>query len=1215
MTFTLITPQRRPESRGRFSRIDKHTGEAIPSFRAVPEPTLLDTIKDYLNIRQPKTTPLDIEAIENRESPYWIREQVFGTGKVEEMRRIVGKGLSGVTGGISDLVRGYEEDPETVPGTIMGAGAELAGFFLVPYAGAKVLTGTRLAPKIGGLGRVTQQLIQGGATLGIASGVSSILPAFLESESFTEMGMDVLDHTKTGAMIGILFPLSAYVPTKPLRLAVGLAVMDKIRAGVGEWFTIDDVYQGLVDGTIDKKVLAERAFGYLMDMYFILKVPSMGKQLEALKANAMIAEMKGLNPAEIEAALIEIGKQGTMKPKQSDAASQGEIKKVFGSPEEFAKAFKATVPDGGDMAQRVERSFNKGDAELAQLRKRSLKEVMNKVAAATWDISPRVKGGLLKEGGDLGKEAVMRLELRKGAGPKANLILKEANKKIYKDFSKADEIVLNRVLESLRTIEIEKYKPGMKHRGGHSGADFQAYLNALPKETLARGKKRADLIFELFRDQVRQGRKAGIHTAESEKALNKHIYYPRRFIQHLDPERTYNIGGKKITVTDSGIKALDEGSYRAMENNSRLLIAEVVTRSQARIFSNNANRALYEVAKQIPDNPIVRRPKGRPRKPTPLEEILGEEVPETFVRKAVKVPAGHERISVMIEGKRHDMIMPQQFAKEWIVSDPAMSEQLASFIGWASGSKILKPMATGINPEFAVTNLPRDIALVLMSTTEYSPHLPLAVAQMVKDYAEVRSDVIWRKGECIDYIKEGGGMEWLTLQGRAPWLGTKAETVQDYLGYIGETSELWTRVALRHRALKNGKSPHEATWVGRHYLDFAQGGHIIKGLDKGVPYLNASVQGSRAIVRAAKEHPGTFLYKVAQVGIAASGTYLANSLGNPECWDQISASDKARYWIITTPFSIIDEAGNKRWLFGRIAKDQGQRIFATIFESLMAKFMGEEVDVDQVTSAAKDFIPMIPTEMMPPTFDAMMGYYANKDFWRNEDIWKRGVVDASSEWTVYTHPGFIKAGELTGMSPERLKYALQQYFTYGNIYTSAIGGGLSQILEGLPKEEREKTVTEMLVQAPFIRRVLKLTDPFTPFKKPIKEIQKEENTRMWEQIRTLDMMSEKYYKTKTPEGMREIRGYINQQPWQDRNRLLRRVMNYGKLYRIPDRRWWLSLDDMTPESGAVMYWSRWEAAGKEEKARLEKTLRLIPNVTSARFFFKLGQMKKKRRTP
>lgn len=1233
-----------------------------------------------------------------------------------ELRAVVERGISGFTAGLSDAIQEEIAYPQTIPGTIGGTVANLMGFILGPLKWSKYLIGGRLAPTATGLRGMAQVCTEGGATLGLAGFLSSVIPAFSENESLTDAGIEIIDHTGTMALTGTLYPLSGVVPTKPLRLAVGLSVLDVIR-NKGE-FTIDDVIKGVADGTIDREELAERSFGYLLDLYFLNKVKPMRNQLVGLEKNAMIRKMLECNPEETESIIIQLRKANLI-PKSPERFLDGLTKwdkiSAFGSEKNFNQTYKllfgeqvkltraiqsqiegkATIRipktlnrlaqqarqftsaktfsnavkaraklseaektalqetvkgdlkrfwkgvQGRDLlekqsmmqhksqaekildAQKTEIMYNRADTELQRLNDGKIRRAYQQTARALWDTSANIKKDLLKKGGQLGREAVIRHDLIRGASPKADRMIQEVAKRIYADLTKSEEIVLNRIIQSRRIITIEKYRADMKHPAGLGLKEHQAYLDSIPKEQFMKLNERANLYFKEMNSQLKQLYEAGIITKESYAGLLKTgDYSPRRFIQHIDPERTYTFAGKKITVRDSGIKALDEGSYRALENNSHSLLAQVVTRTQTRIFRNEANRALYELAKQMPDNKVVR-----------LAKVIkvtkkGEPVYE-------KPPAGFEEIGVMVDGQSRPMLIPSGLAREWVTMDPAISSQMANIIGWVSGAKILRPMATGLNPEFALTNLPRDIAHAWITTHEYSSHLPIATAQMIKtygkttpealgfhpikgvkalltgkDYKTVWQDTFNRQGAWLDYINEGGGMGFLTHQGRMVKTGTgKLSTLQNVLGYLGETSEIWTRLALRERALRNGKPPHEATWIARNYLDFSQGGWLAKGVDTGVPYLNASIQGTRGIFRAAKEKPVEFVYKVAEVGTLATGLYLANRHSNPDAWEAISAYDKANNFIITTPLSYVDEEGNKRHLYFRVAKDQSQKLICTIFENLMAKHLGEEIDVEEVTHAAKQLITIIPTEAVPPTMDAMLGYFANEDFWRNDDIWRGPEIESAQEYTQYTHPAFVKLGELTGMSPERTRYALQQYFTYGNIYTSLTGGGLRLIMDKLPEDVKDSTTQDMLRQAPFLRRVLKATDPYTEYTKTVKEVKLAESTRKYVQTRELDALSELYYAGKTDDTA--VRQLIAQAPWQDRERLLQRHRRYGRIYEIPDKRWWLNLTALPSEPRATVYWTRWQQADTQERKRLEQYMKKVPGIITERFMIRLNQLKQK----
>lgn len=310
--FTVLDPAALMGQR--YVVYDPDTGKPVPTIgpREVPwQEELMTRVKDYLGIKPRKSTIVDIAAVEEGISTYDVRQKYFGTGAQEEFRRIMGRFFSGVSFGLTDIMAPEQaQKPETAVGSFLGAGAELAGFLAGPLKVSKAITGARLMPTMTGLRGIAQVLAEGSATLGIASGLSSIIPAFMENDSFTAMGKEIMDSTLMGALVGAIYPLSGVVPTRPLRIAVTVAVMDLIRSGKGEWFTIDDVIKGLADGSIDKEYLADRTFGYLMDIYFASKVPSMKKQLARLEKNAMVKEMMAVISEQAEQTILEIGERG-----------------------------------------------------------------------------------------------------------------------------------------------------------------------------------------------------------------------------------------------------------------------------------------------------------------------------------------------------------------------------------------------------------------------------------------------------------------------------------------------------------------------------------------------------------------------------------------------------------------------------------------------------------------------------------------------------------------------------------------------------------------------------------------------------------------------------------------------------------------------------------------------------------------------------------------
>jgi hypothetical protein len=523
-------------------------------------------------------------------------------------------------------------------------------------------------------------------------------------------------------------------------------------------------------------------------------------------------------------------------------------------------------------------------------------------------------------------------------------------------------------------------------------------------------------------------------------------------------------------------------------------------------------------------------------------------------------------------------------------------------------------MATGINPEFALTNLPRDVAHIWLTTQEYSPHLPKFLAQFAKDALVVSKDAFSRKGRWVDYLNEGGGMEFLTHQGQAQALKGSIGEMQKVLGYVGETSEILGRLALRERAILNGKTAEEATWIARNYLDFSQGGSWSKAIDVAIPYLNASIQGTRGIVRAATDNPGIFAYKSAQIGTLAMGLYMANRTQNPEAWNQVSPRDKINNWIITTPFSYKDKDGNRKHLYFKIAKDQGQRVMASVFEGLMAKYMGDKVDGEMIAQAAQDFIPIIPTETLPPAMDAILGYATNKDFWRMEDIWKGPQVEAYAEQTKWTHPAYVKIGKVTELSPERTKYALSQFFTYGNVYTSLVGHGYSALTKEWPQEIKDKATEDIILSQPFIRRFAKSTNPYYEHGKDIKDQQIGDATEKYMRTLEFDKLSQQYYNKEVPkEDINKALDVIKKDYGLDEKlRLQERHRKLGKLQNLPNRQFWLELGSVkNPEVRAKIFWNTYRNASPEDRIMFDKQLRKFPGVTSKRFDIELFKLKRK----
>lgn len=853
-------------------------------------------------------------------------------------------------------------------------------------------------------------------------------------------------------------------------------------------------------------------------------------------------------------------------------------------------------------ALKTERMFNKQDKELERVLSPGLKKIYNTIAKVTWDTSFAVKKALIEKGGKWGKTALIDHDLVRGAPNKGQIIIREIEKRLYKGLGHGEEEVLNRIIQARRTITIKRYKPEHLRPEGLGAKENQAYLDNLPPKLLDKLDRKADVYFSEMRKVLDRLLDEGLLTKAQYAGLSqKGVYSPSQYIKFIDPHHVGMVGGKAGSVADSGLKALTEGSMDLLNNDSRRLLAETIGRTEARIFKNKANKSLYEMAVNVPDNGIAR-----------------------LAKEGETAKGGFQIIKAMVDGKPKSMIMPDEYAKDWLVNDPLLNELTTNIINWGSGSRVLKAMATGMNPEFMLTNFPRDLAHIFLTTTEYSKHLPISALQMGRDLSVTAFDALGRKGRWLEYISDGGGMELLTHQGFIPQFkhartplkrGTNAtiQGLEKTLSYLGETSEIWTRLALRQRAIRNGASRKEASWTARNYLDFQQNGNLVKAVDSGVPYLNAAVQGTRGIFRAAGREPGTFTYKVAQIGTLAAGLYWANKNVNPEVYDNISPREKVNNWIITLPFEpIVDKTtGDKHYIYGKIAKDQGQRIFATLFEGLVAKYQGDDMNWDEIAMAAEELVPLTKIWTDPfPMMDVFKGYATNTDFWRNDKIWRGPKVEPTAETDKYTHPAFTSLAPKLGLSPKRTQHSLQQLFTQGNIYTSVVGGGWRLLTNEVSRGQKREMEEKIIQDVPFLRRLAKTTQPYTQFQKKVEKEKITSNTRRFAQTQRFDDLAAEVYEGKA--SRQEIKRFIRKEPREDRKRLIQRFKYHKKLVGVPDKRWWLNLIGATPEARAILYQDRYsglDAAGKRE---LESQMRRIPRFRSKDFWRKVKQLRKSR---
>ena len=837
------------------------------------------------------------------------------------------------------------------------------------------------------------------------------------------------------------------------------------------------------------------------------------------------------------------------------------------------------------------------------------------------DRSGNIRRELLNVLGEDGYKVLQKMYLAKGATSLSSRMLTQMRKEVYRGLSREESRVLDTLIFHNRMVDLGKYKTEKDFAffKDHPVSESIAYvellgeIEGLSPMRVADLHRRAEAYFEWMKKPLRDMLDAELITQEEFGLLSEHNYRRLRIVDIFDERYRAKVGRKKRTIYDSGVEQLARGrDTDIFESSSEVMALEVFNRAYGRILNNLANKELADLARKDPTNPFAR-----------------------IRTKDQKIPSGWSRFFYYEGGERRPIYLSPDMAKEWIVSNPETTYRFSQLLRYASLSPVLRTFATGINWGFALANLPRDIMHTWFAARVfedgkwkpvYSSHLPVFAIQMARDQLTIFSDAMLKKGRYEEYLKEGGGMEFLTHQGRLFQRGRHVEKpldhVYDFLGYFGETTEVMTRLAIRERVIrrrarerdisieearKDKDITREATFAARDYLDFGQGGGVAKALDNAFPYLNAAIQGSRGLIRSFEPGSGTALrstYKLAQFGSVVVGTYIAS-------WELAPATMKALGGNVDMQnnlciplgdsFGFVDERGQQRYVYLKIPLDPGQKFFKTFFEACTDKWLGKDVDVDRVVDSLKEQSPVGVSEL-PPTVSGALGYMTNKDFWLNEDIWRKtdkpfGWPESREEYIPGRTPqAYIDVGEVTGLSPERMRYVVEELTTSGTLWSHLLGEGYDAVLGDLPKSKKEQHLAMTLSRMPVIGRFIGVTHPYSQYARPIDKAEEKHAINRWIQNRGLDARMEGYFFEDTvarKEVVDYMRGFKDKDVY---DRLKSDFEFTQKTKDLPNRTFWMRLKRLAVEPRAEVFVHRLDRSTPEEREQLWKEYAIVADV-------------------
>lgn len=642
------------------------------------------------------------------------------------------------------------------------------------------------------------------------------------------------------------------------------------------------------------------------------------------------------------------------------------------------------------------------------------------------------------------------------------------------------------------------------------------------------------------------------------------FYFKRIFMATTD-DAASGSGSRTKSPSSAPIEALDEGADDMLWEDPVDVLSKVISSANNKIYAAKLGRAMKNYfslhdsewwgrnasyTKDFVDKMIAEYDERA--------DALANGVsrPDKWIEPEFeKTPLGYEAITFL-----NEFAQPQRFFLAKDIADEYnanirlgkhMSKTM-ELLSWAVGAKVLKAAATGYNQEFFIRNLPLDIIHILLTGHElYGKSMFIGGAKLTKDMLSVAKDAITRGPMAQKYYALGGHDNYLVAEGqfgqsekpKTKLTGTLG-LIGDIMAYTGATSELLTRLSIMKRYLTNyerefrvkngrGMTPSEradaelmAVDASINYLDFSQGGYVIKAVDKVIPYLNAGFQVTYGTLRAAKRDPVVMAGKLLELSIFSAiisgwnlgvyqlGLTAASALLKGEPYDDddkekkaqnettaksvwyfnnmVSKEDKAGNWIIRTNYSYIDDKGQEHFILLKLPKDQSIQLVTGLVDGAMwTSFTGDKsylMSPQRLTEAMALFRNLGALSTIPPVMRAIYNYNTGIDGYYNSKIW-RGNDNVAPfaeyykdtpeiyKWIGRATRTVDESGEYGGMSPVRMENAMQQLFTRNFMQFEGLEALFSGVVgDAEVQQEVEKTGWWAVKEAKFLRKVVTATN-------------------------------------------------------------------------------------------------------------------------------------------
>jgi len=706
---------------------------------------------------------------------------------------------------------------------------------------------------------------------------------------------------------------------------------------------------------------------------------------------------------------------------------------------------------------------------------------------------------------------------RAGASMFGNLKFTEKFNEIYGNLSTEEIKLLDNFILLRRTVAIdtnfdnrEESRPehpdhknidGVKTATNKESAlsTLEDYKDLLGDELYNKIYNSSDKYFKAFSDILKYKYDNGLINKETYELYKDYNYSPRKFLQFMfgtsiseeSKLTTNNFYQRGLALSKDELSKIQSGSTKGLFVDSAKLLHAAMIATEVRVASNLALKTLYNEA--IPANlDFVKEVEYEKYKDGTIKVN-----PDGSLKYVKTADEGFRIVTFKEDGIVKAFELKEDLAKEYFDEELFDKNSKAyKFAQVASGSNILRNMATGMNLAFFVTNIPVDA----LSQVQFSGIHDGASLGAPGQFASAIAGTLIKSGQLLplefgfknkaledliyEYGKAGGLMMTLTEEysSKLKFLGN----IPKYLGSFGNASEMGSKLnayeKVRNNEIKkykeqNGKEPigedlakiqTKAAYIARAAMDYHRGGLLTKWIDGFIPYLNVLSQATKITADYIVKNPKDFTDKITQMGIFVIGLTIYNLMVAGGDYDNDdNEQDLLTKIVIFSPFK---DADGKRGKLEIGAPDMVKK-FLNIFQSIgegiyYQAILGEKQKIDEWKIAKRaqylsSFDLKLPSNI-PPALKAMVEYKYNLDLWRNKDITKQlGDVLPQDEGRYNPSvASFYKIiGSSTGMSPIRLQKASENFITQSN---PLVGIGYSLMdkmvnnYANLPESQRSK---------------------------------------------------------------------------------------------------------------------------------------------------------------